>query len=287
MDMLNDLEKMLSILQAEYTSVKKGLSRGIRGRLMISAEKDRTEFFAVSYKNGQRIRRSIAKDKDRIYRLANKAYLEQLALRLRTDSELLEYVIKRFQPLEFQSIARCLPANFELLDPHRIIDPNYVPKERSYPNPSRITAPVNARLDLDGLDPFEWAAMPYCENTKFLEYKTLPAANGLLCRSKSEALIIGVYDKLRIPYHYDEVILINNTPVSPDIIGARRDGALIFQEHRGLSTEGYTFKNDWKSRLYTSAGIILGKNLIYTYENEKGILNLKLAEEMIRDIYWL
>ena len=96
-----------------------------------------------------------------------------------------------------------------------------------------------------------------------------------------------IYDSLEIPFHYDEVVLIGGRQVSPDIIGARRDGTLIFHEHRGLFSDEYLARNDWKSGLYAAAGIIPGVNLIYTYDSPSGVINARLAREIIKDIYWL
>ena len=81
--------------------------------------------------------------------------------------------------------------------------------------------------------------------------------------------------------------MIGGVRISPDFIGARRDGTLIFHEHKGLLTDEYRSKNDWKSGVYSAAGIFPGINLIYTYDSPAGTLNVKLARELIKDMYWL
>ena len=157
----------------------------------------------------------------------------------------------------------------------------------TYPNPSQSEFPREVRLNIASMDPYEWASMPYCENTDHLEYKVHPTRRGVFCRSKSEALLFEIYDSLLIPFHDDEVLSIGDQLISPDFIGVRRDGALIFHEHCGLLTDEYRARNDWKPGLYAVADIYPGVNLIYTYDSVSGSLNTELAEAIIRDIYWL
>ena len=94
------------------------------------------------------------------------------------------------------------------------------------------------------------------------------------------------YDAMKIPYHYDEVIEIGGRLRSPDIGFARPDRKIIYHEHAGLKTQEYQDELMDILRLYASAGIRLGDNLILTFDDENGGINLQLVDALIRDRYY-
>ena len=287
MDYLQELNHMVTLMRSDVKTVTKTINKARKDSLMISVTGGRVRFFSVSYQNGKRKMRQINADTARIYTLANRAFQRELLRRLKGNEELLSQAISRMQPLDLMQILPSLPKHFEKLDPLRIFNPGLADSGFTYPNPSQSEFPREVRLNIGSMDPYEWAAMPYCENTDHLEYKVHPTRRGVFCRSKSEALLFEIYDSLLIPFHYDEVLSIGDQLISPDFIGVRRDGALIFHEHCGLLTDEYRARNDWKPGLYAVADIYPGINLIYTYDSVSGSLNTGLAEAIIRDIYWL
>ena len=284
---LKELDFLRTKMVSDYKKVRKTANKPFRSTLMIAMSRGRYRFYAVAEKDGKRVKHIIDGDKGRIYRLAHRAYMKELANRLQRNCALLDRAIERMLPTDYLDILKSLPKNYDLLDPSRVLRPEAFEDEYAYPNPSRNEFPVEARLSIGNLDPYEWAARLYCENTKHSEHKIHLTRRSILCRSKSEALLFEIYDSLEIPFHYDEVITIGSQPISPDFIGVRRDGALIFHEHVGRFDEEYRSSNDWKPGLYAVAGICPGVNLIYTYDNVAGALNVNLARELIKDIYWL
>jgi hypothetical protein len=178
-----------------------------------------------------------------------------------------------------------MPASFSAIDPKTILTGS----EHSglWPNPSRdpgieVRYPVT---DTGGMTPEEWGALPYRENTSFCENKIHYSSRAIACRSKSEMAILELYDNLGIPFHYDETLQLSGEYVSPDFIGARSDGKLIYHEHFGLNDPEYIKRAARKTELYRNASIIQGKNLICTYDREDGSINLALIEAMIKDMY--
>ena len=96
-----------------------------------------------------------------------------------------------------------------------------------------------------------------------------------------------LYYKLGIPHHYDELLVMNGRQISPDFNGARADGTIIYHEHAGLHSDEYRVRDEQKRHNYADAGILPGVNLIYTYDDENGNLNMKLAEEQLKHYYKL
>ena len=285
--LLQELKVLWTKLASEYKTVHHAASKPSRSRLMITEDRGKIRYLAVSNKNDTRSKKTINDDRERIYRLANKKYIEELARRLRWNKDILDKAIKGMLPTDYNSILRALPKNFDLLDPNMVMHPETSASDFFYPNPSRDVEPVEARLNLGNMDPWEWAAMPYCENSEYLENKTHLTRRGLYCRSKSEALIFEIYMSLRLPFHYDETMLIGSRMISPDFNGLRMDGRFMFHEHCGLHSEEYKSWNDWKSGLYAVADIYPGDNLIYTYDDPNGNINVQLVEAIIKDAYRL
>ena len=284
---LETLRELRTQMEEEYKTVRKSVNRPAWPQLMITKDRSRTDFIAVTYESGKRVKRCIKKDPERIYRLAHKAYLKEYALRLRADLDVLGGALSALQPLDYASMLKALPKHFDLLDPELVKAPGKLDASPVYPNPAADVPPVEARLELGDKDAWEWAAEPYCENTDHPESKTHLTREGLRCRSKSEALIFGIYMSLGLPFHYDQTVTIEGRRISPDFIGARRDGRFVYHEHCGLSSEQYRSRNDRKAWLYACAGIYQGDNLIFTFDNPNGNINARLAEALIRDAYKL
>ena len=282
--------RALEILLAETTEqhriVKNALRKAPKGALKIQKNGEYDSFLRVTYGEGGRIRKGIGKDEELVYKLANKAYLEELERGLSRNIEVLERCVEKSVSVENENILSAMPKHFDCLDSSRLIS---LRREgtKAYQNPVRDKSimPVGALLMLGDMDPEKWACMPYAENTKCLEFKTNYSSSGLACRSKSEAALLDLYDHMGILFHYDEVIEINGRYLSPDIIGLREDGVFIYHEHVGFQDADYRNNLQWKLDVYASKGIILGKNLILTFDDEYGRINLKLAAEIIEDRY--
>ena len=108
--------------------------------------------------------------------------------------------------------------------------------------------------------------------------------NGERVRSKSEAIIADTLRKYGIPYHYEKPLQLNNGAlIHPDftVLNARKRKT-IYIEHLGmLDDRGYL--NDALNRIdaYEDSGIILGDELIITYETEKRPLRRNKVEIII------
>ena len=117
------LSELRTQMAEEYKTVRKSVNRPAWPQLMITKGRSRTEYLAVTYKDGKRIKRHINKEPGQIYRLAHKAYMKEYALRLRADMEVINAAVKAMQSLDYRSILKALPKNFDLLDPDRVMIP--------------------------------------------------------------------------------------------------------------------------------------------------------------------
>lgn len=289
------INNTLAELKKARRIAKKELRNYSEDRLSIVDGVKRTEFFALSYTDGKRIRKSIKGKDKQIYRLAHKAYLEELVRRIDANIRILECEKGNMFEISNEAIFGALPANFKILKQEFIISPQMVDLEGFCPHPvgdgsvKPIIMPERLsdynRTGHRIMTPAEWFTLPYCENTSFPEKKKHIAYNGLRTRSKSEALLIGCYGAKEIFYHYDEMVIINGHLLSPDVIGLKPDGTFAIQEHAGLWSDNYIAHNRWKIDLYESAGFVLGKNLFFTFDDEDGNINTRLIDAMIDDMF--
>ncbi len=285
MQNLYEIKILLSKLKELRRRVSRELLYAPKGNLMIQKDRGYYAFRQDLTENGKRIQKGIGKDPDLIDRLAHKAFNVELKRRLDVNIGLIERALTGSLSLESRDIIEALPESFSLLDQESVIS-GHRNDDISWPDPRREGVyPVEYPLEIDPSERFNWAKRPYLENTLFLEYKIHRTPRGILCRSKSEVSILGVYDSFVLPYHYDEQLFIGHHRISPDIVGCRADGQLIFHEHIGVDSDEYRRRYDQKDRIYRAAGIVQGKNLIYTFDREDGSINLELISAMIRDMY--
>ncbi len=257
------------------------------GKLMISSNGDRLSYFDIGGDYSRVHPKGIGRNAETVYKLARKAFLQEQLKRVETNIAILETAIAGSMGLDTKDVLAAMPKHFERLDAERFIKAA-ARNIDSWPNPSRDPSlyPKPAALHLESMSPEEWAAIPYKENTSFLESKVHRANRGFYVRSKSEALFTAEYDRAGIFYHYDETITIDGEYISPDMIGLRQDGVFIFHEHLGRQDEQYAERTIRKQITYQKAGITLGKNLFFTFDNEFGEINMPLIQASIETMFF-
>ena len=119
--------------------------------------------------------------------------------------------------------------------------------------------------------------VPYPENLKHT------AGDGTITRSKSEALIIDLLNMKGIPYVYDYPLYLGNKLKWPDfIIFDRKNNRELLIEHLGkLSDEGYRIDQEDKLGLYIHEGYVPNVNLLLTFDDRDGNINVPAISRMI------
>ena len=133
-----------------------------------------------------------------------------------------------------------------------------------------------------------WLAIPYEPNPKHPESKDQTTANGEKVRSKSEVIIADNLKMMGIPYKYEAPLkLPDGSIVYPDFtcLNIKRR-KIIYLEHMGkMGDQEYRSKEFfWKLRHYGNAGIIQGKNLIMTYEDEENSFDFRVYRSTIENL---
>ena len=286
MTRIEDFNGALARMTTELRVLRQTLKKMPSGKLMISNEHGKLVCYRLASITGKIVKQRINHNEPLIYKLGHNAYLEERVRRLSSNLKAMESCEKRQLSLAVQDIVASLPKNYDRLDYVRLLDPEGVAAQINWPNPSRDpdVQPVKARLFINDIDQDEWAAMPYCENTKEIHRKTHRSSRGILSRSKGEASILDLIDDMKLRYHYDEVIIVNNYRLSPDFIIMRSDGKLFYVEHRGWNGSEYDNHNMWKDNQYHAAGIVLGRNYLITFDKPDGSSDTELIRRQLENL---
>ena len=118
-------------------------------------------------------------------------------------------------------------------------------------------------------------------------YETL---NKDMVRSKSEVIIADRLYNAGIPYHYEQRLDLedehfNTIKYYPDFtILNKRTREIYYWEHLGnLGDPDYCFKNLTKLEHYSDNEILLGKNLILTFESQNKPLYTANVDRLIKE----
>lgn len=132
-----------------------------------------------------------------------------------------------------------------------------------------------------------WANEEYETNPFYPERRNIPAVNGLMVRSKTEAFIVMLLVSNKIPFRYECKIELDGEILYPDfLIRHPVTGEYYYWEHFGL-LEDQVYRSHYfkKMRLYMNNGILPDSNLILTYESLSHPFNLHIAEDKIKEFF--
>ena len=201
-------------------------------------------------------RRGITKDKDAVFALVRKKYVEKALIAMDADIAVLEKALKNYVPCDESSVMR-----------------DFV-----YKHPELASGIYR---DASGLD--EWAANYERKKDFYEESLASVSSSRDLMRSRGEIIIGEKLKEYGIPYRFEAKLDIPDLPYVPDFTIKRpRDGMIFYWEHIGdVNDEDYMAGNEHKFERYEEYGIVPWKNLIVTYDFENGGVNVPLIEAMI------
>ncbi|MGI6257823.1 MAG: hypothetical protein ACOYJU_07125 [Anaerovoracaceae bacterium] len=242
-ELLREYKRKLSKERRELRSLPEGY-------LYKQKRKGAESYVHVTYSGGKRTRRGITTNRELICALARKAYLkESVALLTRTISAL-ETVANTCPPPTPETILGRLPSTYKSLPRE-----GFFPKNRN-----------------------NWKNASYEKSTYRPEEKTHTASNGERVRSKSEALIVDLLEKHKIPYRYEQMLYIQNQEFAPDFTILVKNQTFYWEHCGKVNDPGYVRNHNWKISVYGKAGIVPWKNLVITYDDEEGNFNSKVVE---------
>ena len=132
-----------------------------------------------------------------------------------------------------------------------------------------------------------WMNADYNRSSSHPENLIHPTVNGIMVRSKSESMIAVALAESRIPFRYEELISINNISIAPDFTLLHPiTNKTYYWEHFGLiDNENYYENFAVKIKTYAKANIILGDNLIVTFETSDNPLSFNTISNIINQYF--
>lgn len=134
---------------------------------------------------------------------------------------------------------------------------------------------------------FRWQNDNYERCDKHKESLRIKGTQGKMLRSKSEAIIDMILYKYRIPFRYEEKLVLGGIAIYPDFtIRHPVTGGFYYWEHFGMiGEEDYRNKAMEKIKLYCKNGIIPSINLITTYETQAHPLSADKVDLIIQEYF--
>lgn len=256
-----DLEKMLTEIEKKQKSVNMQLNKCPAGHLMQTKRGEQTAYMQIMKQNDKRIRRAITRQPEIVEGLARKKYLETELLVLEENRLVIQKALARVSDITAGAILSGLPKSYAK-----------IPQDYFFSDP----------VSCDFAD--QWMQEPYKQSDYKPERKTHLTSRGLAVRSKSEVLIAEKLYEYQVPFRYEQVLTIGKYNLSPDFTLKSRSSEIFYWEHCGLpGNKEYMKHHKWKMEMYESVGIVPWKNLIVTYDDPDGNINLGIIESEIRN----
>ncbi|MBR0456030.1 MAG: hypothetical protein IJJ01_05120 [Firmicutes bacterium] len=260
-DAMSSLLEMLLQIEKNKVDVYKAEISGLpEGRLSILTNNGNNYYRQI----GNETTKGISRDKDLVYKLARKRYLQ---LRVKEQENLM------MQIGVLAGVSRKKTA--------QMIRESFSPTEKLLDRYGR------AGLDILRItctpELYKWAKATYRKNMKNSEQLIYETYSGIKVRSKSEQSIGNALEVRGIPYRYEPEINLDMSwmegvdwltngrykNVYPDFVIRTVDGKFIIWEHLGrVDLEEYRKHNMEKIAAYRQNGICDDDHLILTFEKD-------------------
>ncbi|NLD11611.1 hypothetical protein [Aminicella lysinilytica] len=198
------------------------------------------------------------KDVDKINALKAKRFCQEAVKVFENNIPILEQAVKGLQPYTPDDIIARMPAGL-------------------------TTFPDECYNALDLLNAKHWEKTPYEVSHDYPQDLIHRTRKGDIVRSKNEVNICDALLYYGIPYHYEQPLRLFGRDVHPDIVAySEYYRRLIYWEHAGLASDmSYVHANMPKYLDYLQSGIVPWRNLIITFDDEKGGLDSSIIDKII------
>lgn len=250
-----------STLNQVLRSIKKDKTPKPRGKLRVDMKKGKPQYYRIIDSTDTRGKYIKKKDIGIAMALAQKNYNSKLQEIIKEEIEGIDRLLVTLNQSPEELFKNLNLGRKNLIKPYLIDDEEYISR---------------------------WISEPFETDKYYPEDKIYETNSGEIVRSKSEIMIANAYDELGIPYRYEAKLPLKNGKYRfPDFtVLDVKNRKIIYHEHFGrLDDEDYRFKNLRKLEDYREAGIILGKNLIVTYETSITPFNIHNVKQMLKEIF--
>lgn len=260
-ELLKESERLRNIITCTESIIKKAP----KGSIRVSMCKNSKQFYYQEKENLEKTKSPNGKylrkeERELAVKIIEREYCEKLLVTCIKRKKEIDKIIETLKSTELEKVYDSMPrAKRECFAPMVLSDEMY--REM-------------------------WESVTY-EGKEFPEdYPEIYSDRGERVRSKTEKIIADKLYKEGIPYRYEEPYELERYGiVYPDFkildVNNRRE---IILEHFGMmDDEEYCRKALKKLRMYERQGLVLGKNLMITYETSTEPFDSRLFERMLRE----
>lgn len=128
-----------------------------------------------------------------------------------------------------------------------------------------------------------WMEEPFKSNELYPESLLHITLGGRKVRSKSEVIIAGTLEASGLPFRYEAALNLPQQTYYPDFTILRpKDRKIFYWEHFGMmNDEGYEAGAARKLFDYRKNGILPWRNLITTYDDESGAIDVQTIHSIV------
>lgn len=254
----DDIRKEKEQVSRELDRIGKLEKKFPEGKIRYSKNNDRYKWFI---KNQEGITYLPKRERELAEALAIKKYYELKKKELINNYLACDAYLRKMQPMEGKAEQLLHHPEYR-----RLLEKHF--------------APMNEELR-------KWQSAPYERCIKHEEALVVKGTQGKMLRSKSEAIIDMMLYKYRIPFRYEDKLVMQGITIYPDfVIRHPVSGEFYYWEHFGMMDEKeYRNQACNKMKLYCENGIIPSINLITTYETKRYPLSVEKVEGVIQEYF--
>ncbi|MBO5488691.1 MAG: hypothetical protein J5972_02160 [Eubacterium sp.] len=190
--------------------------------------------------------------------------------------------LKKYYAYKKQDLSRELSACNAYLK--KIKSENKSEKMLSHPEYGRLLEKhfISKNVELQ-----KWQSEDYERSDLYKENLVIKGTQGKMVRSKSEAIIDMMLYQNKIPFRYEEKIVLDGGVLYPDfVIRHPVTGEYFYWEHFGMmDEEDYLNHACDKIKRYSQNGIIPSINLIMTFETKEQPLSAEKVDFIIQEYF--
>lgn len=270
-----NLEDLLTFLEKNLKKVSTELEEAPTGTLVRVTDRGKVKYLKSDKVDDVYRRKHVDPDADIVKALARKEYLRIEKEILESDIALIRNIKTRYVEPAPENILNRVKKAYDKL-PEKYF---FMPLSRFSSSGERENKELLFQEQL-----IEWSRAEYEQSDYKPEKKIHITSEGVRVRSKSELIIAELLYIQDIPFRYEEMLTIANRKFAPDFTILREDGALVYWEHCGMpNNPAYMASHKDKLSKYEAAGIVPWKNLIITYDEPDGTLNIGIIESEIQN----
>lgn len=252
---LEELNLLLKQIQAEQNGLPEG-------KLSYSSWKNTAQYYYISPSDKKR--KYLSKTKkdglSLITKLAQKDYNSRFMKTIKKQISALNNFLENYKPAESKQVF------LKLNKKQKPFVTNYTLSQEEYTN--------------------RWLSTPYEPKPFKTDTPKHFTTQGLQVRSKSEVLIAEFLYKNKIPFKYEQPLILNGTEIiHPDFtcLNPRTRKEYIWEHLGMMDNTDYLNKTLTRLELYNQNGYFQGKNLLTTMESPQHPLNAKIINRIIKE----